>query len=104
YDGGRPRRASLGFTYMIDVRPRISRGRMATRMKLVGSSFDATASTGSRPLSHHAPARPHLPPALEPRAARHAPPGGRIAHRDVERPGDETADAAASVAVRQRDA
>src|SRR2546427_696300 len=40
---------------MMDVRPRISRGRIATRMKLVASSFDATASTGPRPLSNHAP-------------------------------------------------
>src|SRR3990172_5733053 len=38
----------------MDVRPRISRGRTDTRTKLVGASCDATASTGSRPLSNHA--------------------------------------------------
>src|SRR6266850_8241871 len=41
-----------------------------------------------------------LSPALEPRAARRDPPGGRVAHGDVERSDDETADAAAPVAVR----
>src|SRR6266478_1052880 len=55
YVRGRPRSASLGSTYMMDVRPRISRGSIATRTKLVGSCFDATASTGSRPLSNQAP-------------------------------------------------
>src|SRR5437867_12718535 len=55
YVRGRPRSASFGSTYMIEVRPRISRGRIATRTKLVGSSFDATANTGSRPLSNQAP-------------------------------------------------
>src|SRR6266511_2056327 len=55
YVRGRPRSASFGSTYMMEVRPRISRGRIATRTKLVGSSFDETANTGSRPLSNQAP-------------------------------------------------
>src|SRR5215470_11273460 len=54
YVRGRPRSASFGSTYMIDVRPWISRGRIATRTKLVASSFAASARTGSRPLSNQA--------------------------------------------------
>ncbi len=38
YWRGRPRLASSGSTYMIELCPRMARGRMETRMKLVGAS------------------------------------------------------------------
>src|SRR5688572_9908232 len=46
--------ASFGSTYMMELWPRISRGRIEQRMKLVGSVAEARAYTGSRPLSNHA--------------------------------------------------
>jgi hypothetical protein len=38
YWRGRPRFASSGSTYMIELCPRMARGRTETRMKLVGAS------------------------------------------------------------------
>src|SRR6266542_5242565 len=58
YLRGLLRAASAGSTYMIELCPRISRGRIDTRMKAVGSVGEAAAYTGSRPLSNHAPPGP----------------------------------------------